>query len=97
MSKRSAPRASGSHRNARIRQLAKRLKAVHGPACTTARRMLMPIDIIALEQIAAKLETLERTREGDISILSRALVMIIRETREMEKRLRMLEAPEQSK
>jgi len=59
--------------------------------------MLMPIDIIALEQIAAKLETLERTREGDISILSRALVMIIRETREMEKRLRMLEAPEQSK
>ena len=63
----------------------------------TARRMLMPIDIIALEQIAAKLETLERTREGDISILSRALVMIIRETREMEKRLRMLEAPEQSK
>ncbi len=63
----------------------------------TARRMLMPIDIIALEQIAAKLETLERTREGDISILSRALVMIISETREMEKRLRMLEAPEQSK
>jgi hypothetical protein len=59
--------------------------------------MLMPIDMIALEQIAAKLETLERTREGDISILSRALVMIIRETREMEKRLRMLEAPEQSK
>jgi len=59
--------------------------------------MVMPIDMIALEQIAAKLETLERTREGDISILSRALVMIIRETREMEKRLRMLEAPEQSK
>jgi hypothetical protein len=59
--------------------------------------MVMPIDMIALEQIAAKLETLERTREGDISILSRALVMIISETREMEKRLRMLEAPEQSK
>ena len=55
------------------------------------------MDIIGLEQIAAKLETLERTREGDISILSRALVVVIREAREMEERLRVLEAPEQSK
>ena len=59
--------------------------------------MLTPMDTFGLEQIAAKLETLERTREGDISILSRALVAVIREAREMEERLRLLEAPEQSK
>jgi len=50
-----------------------------------------------LEQIAAKLETLERTREGDISILSRALVHLIRETRQINERLLSLEIPEQSK
>ena len=55
------------------------------------------MDIFGLEQIAAKLETLERTREGDISILSRALVVVIRETRDIEERLRALEVPEQSK
>jgi hypothetical protein len=53
--------------------------------------------IAELDQIAAKLETLERTREGDVSILSRALVQIIREQQCLKARIDEIEWPEQTK
>lgn len=50
-----------------------------------------------LDQIAAKLATLERTREGDISILSRALIHVIHETKQIKERLHAIEVVEQTK
>jgi hypothetical protein len=44
------------------------------------------------EQITTKLDTLERSREGDIAILSRALAFAIRELQQANERLAALES-----
>ena len=50
-----------------------------------------------MDEIAVKLETLERTREGDLSIVSRAIVQIIREQQRLKRRIDEIEWPEQTK